>query len=131
MNKVALIILSLVLAMAVGIGGCVTSPPPETAPAQEAAPVTKKLEILSHSMSGGRGEYVTPVVSGTAQNVSSSTINAYVYVKFYDAERNLLDTSGDSITSLGAGEIWSFKASYIGIDRDKVYSYKIKADLPF
>ncbi len=97
----------------------------------EAPPVTKKLEILSHSMTGGRGEFVKPVVKGTAKNVSSATINAYIYVKFYDASGALLGTGADSITSLGAGETWSFKVTYYDIDREDVYSYKIKADSPF
>ena len=97
----------------------------------ETPPVTEKLEILSHSMTGGRGEYVTPVVSGTARNVTSSTILAEVWVKFYDASGALLGTGADSITSLGAGETWSFKVTYYDIDREDVYSYKIKADSPF
>jgi len=118
-----LIAITLVAILIPSFTGCAET---QYEPSEGGAPPAEKLEILSHSMSGGRGEFVKPVVKGTAKNVSSSTIYAEVKVKFYDASGALLGTSLDSINDLSAGETWSFKVVYYDIDRENVYSYKIE-----
>lgn len=85
-----------------------------------AIPQAEKLQILSHSM--GTTDYGTPVVRGTAKNVSSSNLSyAEVRVKFYDAAGNLLDTSLDNVLDLGPGETWNFEVIYFGSGNVKNY----------
>ena len=85
-------------------------------------PVTEKLQILNHT--GGFTDYGSPMVTGTAKNVSSSNlIYAEIRVKWYDSAGVLLDTSLDNINDLGAGETWRFEVIYFG--DEKGISYEI------
>ena len=87
-----------------------------------APPVTEKLQILNHI--GGITEYGSPMVTGTAKNISSSNlIYAEIRVKWYDSAGTLLDTSLDNINDLGPGETWGFEVIYFGSEKN--VSYKI------
>ena len=91
-------------------------------------PTTEKLRILSHS--GGVTEYGSPMVTGTAKNISSYNLSyAEIRVKWYDAAGTLLDTSLDNINDLGPSETWSFKVIYFGDEKN--IRYKIGVGTTF
>ncbi len=83
-----------------------------------------QLIILENHMQ--RGEYGMVDVVGTAKNTGSSRISyGQINVKFYDTNGNLIGNGLANINDLDAGETWSFKATYLGTDGEKVASYKI------
>ena len=85
-----------------------------------------EIEILEHHME--TGDYGIINVVGQAKNTGSKSLSyAEIRVKFYDANDGLLDSSIDNINDLGAGETWNFKVMYLGLDDEKVDSYKIAA----
>ncbi len=87
-----------------------------------APPVTEELQIINHT--GGITEYGSPMVTGTARNVSSSNLSyAEIRVKWYDSAGTLLETSLDNINDLGPGETWRFEVIYFGSEKN--VSYKI------
>ena len=99
---------------------------PEYSESGKAAAPSSELEILEHH--GEIGEYGNLYVVGQAKNTGSKSLSyAEIRVKFYDADGNLLGSSFDNINDLGAGETWRFKVIYMGMDTEKVSSYKIAA----
>ncbi|MDF1533283.1 MAG: FxLYD domain-containing protein [Methanosarcinaceae archaeon] len=65
-------------------------------------------------------------VVGKLKNTDDRSISFIeIYVKFYDDEGNLLDSSYEYIENLGPGEIWNFKIMYIGLNDEDAASYKI------
>jgi len=108
------LVLTLIVALAVGLAGCA-----------ETAPPTEKLQILSHSMS--TDQYGYPVVQGTAKNVSSTNFSyAFINVKFYDASGAAIATLSDYICDLGPGETWNFEVT---CNEKNAQSYKITVKL--
>jgi hypothetical protein len=82
---------------------------------------TEKLQILNHT--GGITEYGSPMVTGTAKNISSSNlIYAEIRVKWYDTAGTLLDTSIDNINDLNPGETWRFEVIYFGSEKNVRYT---------
>jgi hypothetical protein len=49
---------------------------------------------------------------------------AEVKVSFYDAQKNLIDSSRDSVMNLGSGETWDFTFNCAG-DNSKIAGYDI------
>ncbi|MEN6610425.1 MAG: FxLYD domain-containing protein [Methanoregulaceae archaeon] len=83
-----------------------------------------KLTILDSHME--TGEYGTIDIAGTAKNTGSSRITyGQINVKFYDSSGNLIGNGLTNINDLDPGETWSFRALYMGTDRERVASYKI------
>ena len=83
-----------------------------------------KLEIVEHSLI--IGEYGNPIVKGTANNISSSTIaSAELEVTFYDPFACRLSSSKSNIENLGPGESREFEVTYFGPTKN-VESYKIE-----
>ena len=102
--------------------GCVEEPKYEEGAGKPIE--SKNLEILDHRME--TGEFGNLIIEGTAKNSGSASLSyAEVRVKFYDKEGTLLDTSLDNINDLGPGEMWNFKAMYLGTDAKDIDSYKI------
>jgi len=116
----SLVAIVLVAILIPSFTGCIET---EYEPGKDGvSPVTEKLQILSHT--GGFTDYGSPMVTGTAKNVSSSNlIYAEVRVKWYDSAGSLLDTSLDNINDLGPGQTWRFEVIYFG--SEKGISYEI------
>lgn len=65
-------------------------------------------------------------VVGKLKNTDDKSISFIeIYVKFYDDEGNVLDSSFDYIENLGPGEIWNFEIMYLGSNDEDVASYTI------
>ncbi len=86
-----------------------------------------KLEVITHSMTGGSGSAEYAKVRATVKNVGSNTIElAEVMVKFYDANGVLIETAKDAVMNLKPGESWTFTFPCSGAGCDKIVSYSVE-----
>lgn len=84
-----------------------------------------ELTVLNHTMT--RGESGNVAVRVTVKNTGPVTAElAEVTVSFYDADRNLIDSSSDSVINLRPGETWDFEISCQGTQCSQVRSYEIE-----
>lgn len=84
-----------------------------------------KLAVINHDMT--REESGAVEVQVTVKNVGSVMAElAEVTVSFYDASKNLIDISSDSVMNLGPGEIWEFEIACQGTRCGQVKSYEIE-----
>ncbi|MFC1942644.1 FxLYD domain-containing protein [Chloroflexota bacterium] len=98
--------------------GCITigsSPAPAT-----------KLAIIEHDMTGAASDNVS--VKITIKNTGLVTAElAQVTVNFYDADKELVYTSSDSVMNLHQGETWEFEITCRGSRCNEVKSYDIES----
>ncbi len=67
-----------------------------------------ELTVLNHTMT--RGESGNVAVQVTVKNTGPVMAElAEVTVSFYDADKNLIDSSSDSVINLRPGETWDFE----------------------
>jgi hypothetical protein len=69
------------------------------------------------------------VVDGTAKNVSDGDLSyATVVGRFFDGDDVIVAQNSDIVESLGAGETWSFRVSYLSlaeVSQDAVERYEV------
>lgn len=88
-------------------------------------PVAGELAVINHDMT--RGESGSVEVQVTIKNVGSVMVElAQVTVSFYDANKNLVDSSSDSVMNLRPGEIWAFEITCQGARCSQVKGYEIE-----
>jgi len=84
-----------------------------------------ELAVINHNMI--RGESGAVEVQVTVKNVSRVMAElAEVTVNFYDANKNLIDVSSDSVMNLRPGETWDFEITCQGEHCRQVKSYEIE-----
>jgi hypothetical protein len=84
-----------------------------------------ELAVINHKMI--RGEPGSVAVQVTVKNVGPVTAElAEVTVSFYDAGKNLIDSSSDSVMNLRPGETWEFEIACQGTHCSQVKSYEIE-----
>lgn len=84
-----------------------------------------ELAVINHNMT--REESGIVEVQVTVKNVGKVMAElAEVTVNFYDASKNLIDSSSDSVMNLGPGEIWEFEIECQGTRCSQVKSYEIE-----
>ena len=84
-----------------------------------------KLTVLDHELIKEAPDNVT--VRVTVKNTGSVVAElAKVTVNFYDAGKNLIDSSSDSVLNLMPGETWEFNIKYQGARGSEVRSYDIE-----
>ncbi len=84
-----------------------------------------ELAILKKELT--KNEAGNTVVLVTIKNVGSVTAEfAEVRVKFYDAQKNLIDSSRDSILNLKPDKTWEFTLSCSGERCSQIKSYDIE-----
>jgi hypothetical protein len=84
-----------------------------------------ELAVIDHEMVSG--ESGSAEVRVTVKNIGPGMAElARVTVKFYDAQKSLIDSSSDSVMNLGAGETWDFKITCRGARCNQVKSYEIE-----
>jgi len=85
----------------------------------------EKLQVLESNAIQDEEEHI--FISGTAKNVSSSTLDyAKVIVKFYNSKAEVICTSSDNVESLDPGEVWRFEVMYGCRDASEVSNYAIR-----
>ena len=138
MNKLALIIISLILAgeesmkwwqgLLIGstvtgvaiLGTCYAC----TKVIEEVFELTE-LRIVNHQMTIDK--WGDAIVTGKAKNTSDSELTMVnVEVRCYDAEGVLLGESSDYIGDLKAGELCKFEVYGYGVDADEIADYKVE-----
>ena len=88
-------------------------------------PPAGELAVINHDMT--RGESGSVEVQVTIKNVGSVMVElAQVTVSFYDANKNLIDSSSDSVMNLRPGEIWDFEITCQGARCRQVKGYEIE-----
>lgn len=88
-------------------------------------PLAGELAVINHDMTRGKSGSVE--VQVTIKNVGSVMVElAQVTVSFYDADKNLIDSSSDSVMNLRPGEIWDFELACQGTRCNQVKSYEIE-----
>ena len=88
-------------------------------------PLAGELAVINHDMT--RGESGSVEVQVTIKNVGSVMVElAQVTVSFYDADKNLIDSSSDSVMNLRPGEIWDFEITCQGARCSQVKGYEIE-----
>jgi hypothetical protein len=113
-KRVAFGIILVVILLAAGWSCMGTGPAP-----------TVQLSVLKHEMIKDAAS--TAVVKVTVKNTSRAVAElAEVKVNFYDAEKNLIDSSSDSVMNLRPDEIWDFEITCSGERCGEVSSYDIK-----
>jgi len=101
------------LMLASGCTGAGSGPPPKG-----------ELAVINRALTRSASGNVT--VQVTVKNVGPVMVElARVTVKFYDAQKGLLDSSSDSVMNLGPGETWDFSIACQG-DSSQVKSYEIE-----
>ena len=84
-----------------------------------------KLAVVSHNMT--RDEPGSVKVNIKVKNVGSNVVElARVTVYFYDAQKDLVDSSSDSVMNLRAGETWDFEIAGKETPAGQVKSYEIE-----
>jgi FlaG/FlaF family flagellin (archaellin) len=84
-----------------------------------------KLSVINHNMT--REESGAVEVQVTVKNVGPVVAElAEVSVSFYDASKNLIDISSDSVLNLRPGETWEFEIACQGERCSQVKSYDIE-----
>lgn len=84
-----------------------------------------ELSVLKHEMI--KDAAGTAVVKVTVKNTSRAVAElAEVKVNFYDAEKNIIDSSSDSVMNLRPDETWDFEIACRGERCGEVSSYDIK-----
>ena len=82
-----------------------------------------ELAVINHEMI----KEDSIVVKVTVKNVSRVTVElAEVTVDFYDADKNLIDSSRDSVINLGPQETWDFEIKCREARCHEVKTYEIK-----
>lgn len=76
---------------------------------------------MARDVSGNTALHV--MVKNTSRNVAEL---AEVTVSFYDARKNLIDSSRDSVMNLGPDETWDFNIPCQGERCSDVKTYEIK-----
>jgi hypothetical protein len=85
----------------------------------------EKAIIISHQMFINENSDL--IVSGIVKNTAGKELEYIeVLVKFYDAERNVLRTTTESISNLGKDERWKFESIYPSFDTSKVADYNVR-----
>jgi hypothetical protein len=111
MRKILVMGAILVLLLAFGCAGTVT-------------PQRGELAVINKELVRDQSGNVT--VRVTVKNVGSVMAElAEVTVNFYDAGKDLVDSSSDSVLNLRPGETWDFNIACQG-DSSKVKSYDIE-----
>ena len=88
------------------------------------APIVE-LSVLKHEMT--KDEAGAVVVKVTVKNTSHAVAElAEVMVSFYDAGKNLIDSSSDSVMNLRPDETWEFEITCRGERCGEATSYDIK-----
>jgi len=88
-------------------------------------PLAGELAVINHDMT--RGESGSVEVQVTIKNVGSVMVElAQVTVSFYDTNKNLVDSSSDSVMNLRPGEIWDFEITCQGARCSQVKDYEIE-----
>ena len=118
-----LIALSFLIILAAVLCACEQKPVVEDNP---------QLQILEQNLSFHNfGDVLKSMVSvnGKAKNISNTTINAaYITVRYYDKDNNLLHTASASKNGLTAGEIWYFNVQYTSPDAWKTVRYDVSTN---
>lgn len=84
-----------------------------------------ELAVLKKELKTDAAGKVTLAV--TVKNTSRVNAElAEVKVRFYDAQKNLIDSSRDSVLNLGADETWDFNIPCAGENCGKIASYEIE-----
>ena len=84
-----------------------------------------QLTVLKHEMI--KDASGTAVVKVTVKNTSRAVAElAEVKVDFYDAEKNLIDSSSDSVMNLKPDETWDFEIACRGERCGEISSYEIE-----
>ena len=110
---ISAVIVSVMLAS--GCIGTASGPPPQA-----------ELAVLDQEMT--REASGTVVVHVTVKNISRAVAElAEVTVSFYDAGKNLIDSSRDSVFNLGPDETWDFIIECGSARCGDVKSYEINA----
>lgn len=113
MKKLFVMASILTTMLVVGCTSSGSSPPP-----------SGELAVINHEMTKGESGVAVRV---TVKNVGSVMVElAQVTVSFYDADKNLIDSSSDSVMNLGAGETWDFEIACQGTGGNEIRSYEIK-----
>lgn len=83
------------------------------------------LVIESHR--GFTSRYGNVGVRGTAVNEGDGEISyTQIEAKFYNARDTRIGSGMDNINGLGPGRTWEFECLYMGMDGDRVDSYKLE-----
>ncbi len=107
-------IILIVLLLSVGCINAGSSPPPRG-----------ELAVISHEMT--RGESGSVEVKVTVKNAGPVIAElARVTVTFYDAQKEPIDSSSDSVMNLRPNETWDFKITCQGTRCSQVKSYEIQ-----
>ena len=120
--SIGVIAVALILMLPICLVGCTDT--------NGGSPPSEELQLLSHSMTvheftGGMPES-TAMVRGRVKNTSNSNISfASIAVDFYDADRNLIDSSSAIRQNLGPGQVWDFNVQITGPDAWKSVDYDI------
>jgi len=91
---------------------------PSSSPKAELTVIKKEMV---RDASGNMALHVT--VKNTSQNMAEL---AEITVSFYDAQKNLINSSRDSVINLGPDETWDFNIPCQGERCNEVKSYEIK-----
>jgi subtilase family serine protease len=114
MIKVWMFIAGILIAI-MPLIGCTDSSPPQQG----------ELAVINHEMA--REESGTVKVQVTVKNVGPVMAElAEVTVNFYDAGKNIIDSSSDSVMNLRPGETWEFEIVCQGERCRQVKSYEIE-----
>ena len=116
MMKKGAVIASIIVALMLFAGCTGTGPGP---------PPAVKLAVINHDMTKGEsgGVEVRVRVKNTGPVVAEL---AEVTVSFYDADKNLIESSTDSVMNLRPGETWAFKIACQGTRCIQVKRYEIE-----
>ena len=89
--------------------------------------VAQKAELAILKKELTKDQAGNTVVLVTIKNVGSVNAElAEVRVTFYDAQKNIIDSSRDSILNLKAGETWEFTLSCSGERCSQIKSYDVE-----
>jgi hypothetical protein len=84
-----------------------------------------ELTVLKHELT--RDQSGKAVILVTVKNTSNVKAElAEVKVRFYDAQKNLIDSSRDSVMNLGPDETWDFTIACQSDRGNEVKSYEIE-----
>ena len=104
----------IAIMLTAGCIGTSSGPPPQG-----------KLTVIDHEITGVASGNVA--VELTVKNTGTVMVElAQVTVSFYDAQKNLIDSTSDSVMSLGPGETWDFEIKCPGARCSQVKSYDIE-----
>jgi hypothetical protein len=123
-RTIAAAVIVLLVLPALLLSGCGSTEAP--APEMSKVPIIVLSDQMSvHEFAGDVVQSIA-VISGTARNDSSQTIeSAYIQANYYDKQGNMLGSASAIIANLAPGAIWNFTIEFKGADSWKAATYDL------